>query len=67
VLYVKFLDAFAKLRKATVRFVTPLCPSVRPSARPHGTAQLPQCGVSYMLSLWIFRKSVTKIKVLIKI
>ena len=28
-----FLSAFAKLRKATIRFVMPVCPSVRPSVR----------------------------------
>jgi hypothetical protein len=28
--FLEFLGAFAKLRKATVSFVMPVCPSVRP-------------------------------------
>jgi len=35
-----FLGTFAKLRKATISFVT----SVRPSVRPHGTIRLPPDG-----------------------
>jgi hypothetical protein len=36
-----FLGAFAKLQKASVRFVMPARPSVRPFVRLHGTNQLP--------------------------
>ena len=32
------LSAVAKLRKATISFVMPVCPSVCLSIRPHGTA-----------------------------
>jgi len=34
------LGAYAKLRKATISFVMPLCPSVR----PHGTTRFPLDG-----------------------
>ena len=37
-----FLRAFEKLRKATVSFVTSVCPSVR----PHGITRLPLDGFS---------------------
>ena len=37
---VEFLGAFAKLRKATMNLVTPVCPSVRPL----GTTWLPLVG-----------------------
>jgi hypothetical protein len=42
---VSLLDAFAKLRKATVSFVMSVCPSVR----PHGTTRLPLDEVSWNL------------------
>ena len=41
-----FLGAFAKFRKATIRFVMFVCPSVHPSVRPHGTTRLPLGGFS---------------------
>jgi len=41
-LFVSFLGAFAKLRKATVSFVM----SVRPSVRPHETNQISLDGFS---------------------
>jgi hypothetical protein len=40
--FLKFADllgAFAKLRNGTVSFLIPVCPFVRPSARPHGTVR----------------------------
>jgi hypothetical protein len=43
------LDAFAKLRKATLSFVLSVCPSVRPSVCMHGTTRLPLEGF-----LWTF-------------
>jgi len=42
-----FLGAFAKLRKATISFVTSVCPPIRPSFCPHGTARLPRNGFSW--------------------
>jgi len=43
---VKLLDAllwgaFAKLQRASIRFITSLCPSVCPSVLPHGANSLP--------------------------
>ena len=40
-----FLDAFVKLRKATISFVMSVCLSVCPS----GATRLPQVGFSYNL------------------
>jgi hypothetical protein len=40
-----FLGAFAKLRNAIVIFVISVCPSIRPPARPHGTARFPLDGL----------------------
>ena len=51
------LEAFVKLRIATVIFVMSLCPSVR----PHGTTELPLDGFLWIRSLSIFRKSAKKI------
>jgi len=48
---VEFLDAFAKLRKATVSFVMSVCPSAWNNPAPTGR---------------IFRKSVEKIQVSLK-
>jgi hypothetical protein len=36
-----FLGAYEKLRKETISFVKPVCPSVPLSVRPHGTTRLP--------------------------
>jgi hypothetical protein len=47
-----FLGAFAKLRKATVSFVTFVCPSVW----PHGISQLPMHGFSWNLVFEDFSK-----------
>ena len=45
-----FLDAFAKLRKATISFVISVCPIVCPSVRPHGTTRLPLDGFGLNLT-----------------
>jgi len=57
-----FLDAFAKMRKATVSFLM----SVRLSIRPHGITLLPLDGFSTNLISGYFRKSVEKIQVRLK-
>jgi hypothetical protein len=51
-------EPFAKLRKATIRFVMPV--------RPQGTTDLPQDGFSWNLTLSILRKCVEKIQVTLK-
>jgi hypothetical protein len=51
-----FLGEFAKLRKATISFVVSVCPS----ACLHGTNGHPLDGLSQILYLSIFRKSVGK-------
>jgi hypothetical protein len=66
-----FLGAFAKLRKASIGFVTPVRPSVRPSVRlsdiPHGTTRLPLDEfLRNLMFEYLFRKSVQKIKVPLK-
>jgi len=56
-MFYQLLGALAKLRKATIRFVMPLCPSVRPSVR---TEQLRSLWTDFY-GIWymnIFRKSV---------
>ena len=44
-----FVDAFAKLRKATIIFVVSVCPSVRLYLRPHCTPRPPLHGFSLNL------------------
>jgi len=51
-----FLGAFAKLWNAIVIFVISVCPSIRPSARPHGTARFPLDGFSWNLVFEYFSK-----------
>jgi hypothetical protein len=55
-----FLGAFAKLRKATISFVT----SVFPSVCPHGTARLPLVGLSevWYLRFFFFENLSRKLK-----
>ena len=57
-----YLDAFAKLRKATISSVMP----VRPSVCPHGTTQLLPDGFSLNLIFIIFRNTVEEIGVLLQ-
>jgi hypothetical protein len=57
-----FFGAFAKLRKANISLVMPLCPSVS----PHGATLLPLDGYSCNLILDVFRKPVEKIAVSFK-
>ena len=45
----KILDAFVKLRKATITFVIFVCPSFHPSVCPHATTRLPMDGFSWNL------------------
>ena len=51
-LYLQLLGAFAKLRKSTVSFVIPVCPSVR----PRGTTRLPVDGLPCNLMAEYFLK-----------
>jgi hypothetical protein len=51
-LYLQLLGAFAKLRKSTVSFVIPVCPSVR----PRGTTRLPLDGFPCNLMAEYFPK-----------
>ena len=51
---VLFLNAFAKLRKATISFVMSVCPSEWNNSAPTGRT---------LINLSIFRKSVEKIQV----
>jgi hypothetical protein len=53
-----FVDAFAKLRKATISFVM----SVRPSVPPHRTTRLPMDGFSWNLIFECFLKIAEKIQ-----
>ena len=50
---VEFVNVFAKLRKATISFVTS-------AVRPHGTTRLPLDGIREILYLTIFPKCVEK-------
>jgi hypothetical protein len=66
--YYPFLIAFAKVRKANIRFVKFVCPcictSVRtPARRSHATTQLPLRRFSWNLVFEIFLKSVEEIQV----
>ena len=61
-----FAGAFAKLRKTNISFIMSVCPSVRPSVRPHGTTRLPLTELREIWYLSIFRKSVKEIQVLVK-
>ena len=51
------LGAFAKLRKATIRFVVFLCPSVR----LHGTTRLPFGRIFIKFDIWVFFEKLSKI------
>ena len=53
-----FLGEFAKLQKATLRFVVPV--------RPYGTARLPLNGCSWNLKIHYFSKAMDKIQVSLK-
>ena len=55
--FLTFFGALAKLRKANISLIMPLCPSVR----PHGTTRLPLDGFSCNLIFDVFRKSLEKI------
>jgi hypothetical protein len=57
-----FLEAFAKLQRASVIFVMCVCLSVR----PHGITRLPLDWYSWNLIFEYFSESVKKIKVLLK-
>ena len=65
-----FIGAFAKLRKATVSFVMPGCPSVRPSVRIRRDGQMgshwTDFNETWYLSFFFVRKFVKKIQVLSK-
>jgi hypothetical protein len=50
------LGAFAKMRKATINSVMSVCPSLRPSVRPHGTTRLPLDRFSLTLICEYFSK-----------
>jgi hypothetical protein len=60
--YVDVLDAFAKLPKATLRFIISVRSSVCLSLRLHGTTRLPLDGFPLIWYLSIFRKSIEKIQ-----
>jgi hypothetical protein len=63
--HITFLGAFAKFQKATVSFVTFVCPSVRPSVRVEQLGS--HCRDFHEIwYLSIFQKSVKKIQVLYK-
>ena len=47
---IEFLDAFVKLRKATINFIMSVCPSIR----LHGTTRLPLYGLSWNLIFQYF-------------
>ena len=53
-----FLGAFAKLQNATISVVMPVCSSVRPSIRPHGTPRLPLHRFSWHFVFEYFSKHV---------
>jgi hypothetical protein len=54
------------LQNCEKRLSTSSCLSIRPSVRPHGTTRLPLDGFNEIWYLGFFRKSVEKIRVLLK-
>ena len=62
------LDAFEKLRKATISFIASVCPSVHPLVRPSAWNDCAPNGRIFVkiLSLNMFGKSVEKIQFSLK-
>jgi hypothetical protein len=58
--YFTFLRAFTKSRKATISFVMPVRPSVRPPARSHGSIRLALDGFCWNLIFQTFFENLSR-------